>query len=132
MGGQVRKSPSWTIYTESVAGLSFSAEYGEMLVLLRKARKAARLTQVDVALALARTQSFVSKIERWEIRLDPIELQRFGRTLPGGGHGPSPAEEGVERGGGIMRVPGRPVPLGGGWHNGWHLRRKSRQKPAEG
>jgi len=48
-----------------------------MLVLLRKARKAARLTQVDVALALARTQSFVSKIERGEIRLDPIELQRL-------------------------------------------------------
>jgi ribosome-binding protein aMBF1 (putative translation factor) len=65
------------IYTEGVAGLSFSAEYGEMLVLLRKARKAARLTQVDVALALGRTQSFVSKIERGEIRLDPIELQRL-------------------------------------------------------
>jgi DNA-binding XRE family transcriptional regulator len=45
--------------------------------VLRKARKAARLTQVDVALALGRTQSFVSKIERGEIRLDPIELQRL-------------------------------------------------------
>ena len=60
-----------------MAGLSFSAEYGEMLSLLRKARKAARLTQVDVALSLGRTQSFVSKIERGEIRLDPIELQRL-------------------------------------------------------
>lgn len=31
-------------------------------------------------------------------------------------------------------IPLGPVPAarGGGWHNGWHLRRKSRQKPAKG
>jgi transcriptional regulator with XRE-family HTH domain len=60
-----------------VAGLSFSDEYGEMLVRLRAARKAAGLTQAEVARAFGRTQSFVSKIESGEIRLDPIELQRL-------------------------------------------------------
>jgi transcriptional regulator with XRE-family HTH domain len=60
-----------------VAGLSFSDEYGEMLVLLRAARKAAGLTQVDVARAFGMTQGSISKIETGEIRIDPIELQRF-------------------------------------------------------
>ena len=62
-----------------MAGLSFSDEYGEMLVLLKRARKAAGLTQVEVARAMERTQSFISKIERGEIRIDPIELQRFAK-----------------------------------------------------
>jgi transcriptional regulator with XRE-family HTH domain len=60
-----------------VAGLSFSSEYREMVALLRKARKAAGLTQVAVAAALGRTQGEISKIEKGEIRIDPIELQRF-------------------------------------------------------
>lgn len=62
-----------------MAGLSFSDEYGEMLVLLRKARRTAGLTQVKVAEAFGKTQSFISKIERGEIRIDPIELQRFAK-----------------------------------------------------
>lgn len=48
-----------------------------MLVLLRAARKAAGLTQVDVARAFGMTQGSISKIETGEIRIDPIELQRF-------------------------------------------------------
>jgi transcriptional regulator with XRE-family HTH domain len=60
-----------------VAGLSFSDEYGEMLVLLRRARKAVGLTQADVARAFKRTQGAISKMEAGEIRIDPIELQRF-------------------------------------------------------
>jgi transcriptional regulator with XRE-family HTH domain len=60
-----------------VAGLSFSDEYAEMLALLRKARKVAGLTQMDVARAFGRTQGFVSKVESGEIRIDPIELQKF-------------------------------------------------------
>lgn len=62
-----------------MAGLSFSDEYSEMLVLLRKARKEAGLTQVEAARAFGKTQSFISKIERGEIRIDPIELQRFAK-----------------------------------------------------
>ncbi|HEY2294377.1 MAG TPA: helix-turn-helix transcriptional regulator [Thermoanaerobaculia bacterium] len=60
-----------------MAGLSFSDEYGEMLVLLRRARKAVGLTQADVARAFKRTQGAISKMEAGEIRIDPIELQRF-------------------------------------------------------
>lgn len=48
-----------------------------MLVLLRRARKAAGLTQADVARAFGRSQSFISKIESGEIRLDPIQLGRL-------------------------------------------------------
>lgn len=50
-----------------------------MLVLLKRARKAAGLTQADVAGALGRTQGFISKVEHGEIRIDPIELQRFAK-----------------------------------------------------
>jgi len=60
-----------------VAGLSFSDEYAEMLRLLRSARKAAGLTQEEVARVFKRTQGAISKMESGEIRIDPIELQRF-------------------------------------------------------
>jgi transcriptional regulator with XRE-family HTH domain len=62
-----------------VAGLSFSDDYAAMLVLLRKARKAAGLTQVEVAGSFGVTQGYISKIERGEIRIDPILLQRFAK-----------------------------------------------------
>jgi transcriptional regulator with XRE-family HTH domain len=63
-----------------------------MLRLLREARRAAGLTQAEVARSFGRTQGFISKIESGEIRLDPIELQRLaelygvevGVLLPGG------------------------------------------------
>ncbi len=48
-----------------------------MLKRLRKARTAAGLTQVEVAEALGRPQSYVTKCELGERRIDPIELQRF-------------------------------------------------------
>lgn len=60
-----------------MAGLSFADEYREMLVLLRRARKAAGLTQADVARTFGRSQGFISKIESGEIRIDPIQLRRF-------------------------------------------------------
>jgi len=62
---------------EWVAGLSWSDDYREMLRLLKEARKKKGLTQVEVAEALGWGQSLVSKIERGEIRIDPIELRRF-------------------------------------------------------
>jgi transcriptional regulator with XRE-family HTH domain len=53
--------------------------------LLREARTAAGLTQADVAARLRRPQSFVSKYESGERRLDILELQgvceAFGITL---------------------------------------------------
>lgn len=50
------------------------AEYKRFLVRLRAARGKAGLTQADVARRLGRPQSFVSKCESGERRVDVIEL----------------------------------------------------------
>ena len=57
----------------------YSAEYKAFLARLRQLRLAKRLTQVQVARALRKPQSFVSKIERGERRLDPLELKAVAR-----------------------------------------------------
>ncbi|PJZ51099.1 helix-turn-helix domain-containing protein [Leptospira saintgironsiae] len=54
-----------TIYTE---------EYKIFQKLLKKAREDAGLTQVDVAEALKTPQSFISKIEAGDRRIDVIEF----------------------------------------------------------
>jgi transcriptional regulator with XRE-family HTH domain len=54
-----------------------SPEYQNMLARLRKARRDAGLTQEEVARRLGARQALVSKVERGERRLDPIELSRF-------------------------------------------------------
>ena len=58
-----------------------SAEQAELLKLLRQARKKAGLSQVEVARRLARSQSFVSKYESGELRLDMVELSEVCRVL---------------------------------------------------
>lgn len=50
-------------------------DYAAVLRLLRQAREGAGLTQVQLAKALKLTQSFVSKVERGEARLDIIQLR---------------------------------------------------------
>jgi transcriptional regulator with XRE-family HTH domain len=52
-------------------------EYQSMLTRLRQAREAAKLTQVEVAQRLGKPQSYVSKVETGERRIDPIELARL-------------------------------------------------------
>ena len=52
----------------------FSAPYGELLRLLVNARRDAGLRQVDLAARLGKPQSFVSKLERGERRIDVVEL----------------------------------------------------------
>lgn len=53
--------------------------------LLRSAREEAGLTQKDAAILLGKPQSFVSKVESGERRLDVVELQaiarRYGKPL---------------------------------------------------
>ena len=51
--------------------------YQYMLGQLKAARKAAGLTQAMVATRLDTTQTQISKIERGERRIDPIELAEF-------------------------------------------------------
>ncbi|WP_370517954.1 helix-turn-helix domain-containing protein [Saccharibacter sp. 17.LH.SD] len=52
----------------------FSDRYTKMLQLLITARKEKSLTQVELALQLKRPQSFVSKYELGERRIDVIEF----------------------------------------------------------
>ena len=53
----------------------YTREHATFLRLLREAREGACLTQVELAAALNRTQSFVSKVERGETRLDIVQLR---------------------------------------------------------
>jgi len=55
----------------------YSKEYSLFLELLRNTREERGLTQIDVAQRLGQTQSFVSKVERGERRIDIVELRAF-------------------------------------------------------
>lgn len=52
----------------------FTRRYDRFRLLLIEARKAAGLTQGELAKKLSRPQSFVSKYERGERRLDVVEF----------------------------------------------------------
>ena len=60
--------------TESTLKSVFTEEYEQLLTRLIQARKGAALTQQELAQRLGRIQSFVSKYERGERRLDVIEF----------------------------------------------------------
>lgn len=55
----------------------YEPDYQYLLTRVREARKERGLTQVEVAAALGRPTSFVSKVELGERRIDPIDLQAF-------------------------------------------------------
>jgi len=57
-----------------------SPRYRQFLKKLRSARLEAGLTQQEVARALRRPQSFVSKCESGERRVDVVELERFAKV----------------------------------------------------
>lgn len=54
-------------------------EYSDFVEKLREARIDAELTQVQVAKKLKRPQSYISKAESGEQRLDIIELKKFAK-----------------------------------------------------
>jgi ribosome-binding protein aMBF1 (putative translation factor) len=58
-----------------------SARYAIFLNVLREARERAGLTQVQLAQKIGETQTFVSKCERGERRIDLIELRAFCQAL---------------------------------------------------
>jgi transcriptional regulator with XRE-family HTH domain len=51
--------------------------YRTLLLRLREARKAAGMSQEEVAAALGARQKYISKIETGERRIDPLELQEL-------------------------------------------------------
>jgi transcriptional regulator with XRE-family HTH domain len=58
---------------------TYSREYKEFLKRLREGRLRAGLTQAGVAARLKRPQSFVSKCESGERRVDVVELAAFAK-----------------------------------------------------
>ncbi|MCF7816167.1 MAG: helix-turn-helix domain-containing protein [Candidatus Pacebacteria bacterium] len=54
-------------------------EYADFIGKLRKAWLDAGLRQIDVAKKLKRTQSYVSRVEVGEQKLDILELQKFAK-----------------------------------------------------
>lgn len=50
-------------------------EYALFLTLLRNARDSAGVTQIELATRMNTTQTFISKCERGERRLDIVELK---------------------------------------------------------
>lgn len=61
-------------------------EHRVFLELLRETRKSAGVTQVELAQRIDETQSYVSKFERGELRLDFLQLrtvcQALGTSIP--------------------------------------------------
>lgn len=52
-----------------------TAEYAALVALLKEAREAADLSQMDLAAKLKQSQSFVSKMESGDRRLDLVQLR---------------------------------------------------------
>ena len=58
-----------------------SREYRILVQLLRATRKAAGVTQIEMAQRLDEVQSFVSSCERGQRRLDMVEVWRWCQAL---------------------------------------------------
>jgi transcriptional regulator with XRE-family HTH domain len=55
----------------------FNPRYVEIIALLRAAREHKQVSQVELARRLGRPQSYVSKVETCERRIDLLELLTF-------------------------------------------------------
>ena len=55
--------------------------YAHFLACLREEREKAGVTQDEMATRLGETQSFVSKCERGERRMDIVELREFCKAM---------------------------------------------------
>ena len=64
----------------------FTQRHQEFIAFIASARKAAGISQVELAERLGKPQSFVSKVERGERRLDVIEFCQLAEAL---GHHPA-------------------------------------------
>ena len=60
---------------------AFTRKSAQFRRLLAEARRTAGLTQVELAKKLGRPQSFISKVEQGERRLDVIEFLEVVRAL---------------------------------------------------
>jgi transcriptional regulator with XRE-family HTH domain len=68
----------WTARSSGAMNKSlYSPQYRIFLSTLRQVRTAASLSQSDLATRLNTTQSFISKCERGDRRIDVVELRAF-------------------------------------------------------
>ena len=67
----------WDICLLAMASQVHTPEYQQFLTRLRAARKRAGLTQLEVAQRLGKHQSYVSKCESGERRVDAVEVAVF-------------------------------------------------------
>ena len=59
----------------------FSERYVAVVAVLIEVRRNAGATQIELASRLGRPQSYVSKVERRERRIDPVEFYDWGKAL---------------------------------------------------
>ncbi|MEA9913492.1 helix-turn-helix transcriptional regulator [Xanthomonas campestris pv. raphani] len=64
-----------------MAQSTHNPNYQLLLTVLKTARKRAGVSQADLAERLGNTQTFVSKCERGERRIDAVELVEFAEAL---------------------------------------------------
>lgn len=64
-----------------MAQSTHNPDYQLLLAVLKAARKRIGVSQVDLAERLGNTQTFVSKCERGERRIDAVELVEFAEAL---------------------------------------------------
>jgi len=57
----------------------YSQEHKRLVELLKKARQDAGLDQIEAAKRLGRTQSYISKIEAGQRRIDLVQLKEFAK-----------------------------------------------------
>jgi len=57
----------------------YSDEHKELIERLIKARDKAKLRQEDAAKLLSKTQSYISKIESGQRRIDLVQIKEFAR-----------------------------------------------------
>lgn len=64
-----------------MAQSTHNPDYQTLLAVLKAARKRTGMSQSDLAERLGNTQTFVSKCERGERRIDAVELVEFAEAL---------------------------------------------------
>lgn len=64
-----------------MAGSAFTEAYEKLTATLTDARRDAGLTQAEVAAKIGKPQSYVSKYESGERRLDVVEFCEIARSL---------------------------------------------------
>ncbi len=57
----------------------YSKEHRHIVERLKKARKGANLSQEEVAKILGKTQSYISKIESGQRKVDVVQLKEFAK-----------------------------------------------------